>query len=272
MITSLKQRVCAYRSEKAGFFSGEKSGAAIYTTYFFRGKEKLLYLTVSFGIILFISFFFYRSLWALLLTWPVGIGSYLSFQRERGEKRRRQLAVEFKDCIMSVAANLRAGYSVENAFIECMQDMRALYGEKGLMLGELYRMKRGFYNNQTLEKMLRDFGERSGSEEIKDFGEVLAIARSSGGNLPEIIRSTADLIGEKIALKQELQVLISGRLFEQKIMNVIPFFITGYIELGNRGFFNVLYHNLTGVCIMTGCLFIYLTAYILAGKICRAVV
>ena len=182
------------------------------------------------------------------------------------------MEAEFKDCILSVAANLRAGYSVENAFLECGRDMISLYGEKGLIIRELYRVKKGLCNNVPLEQLLKELGERSCCANIREFGEVFSIAGKSGGNLPEIIKSTANLIGEEISVKQEIRTTVSGKLFEQKIMTVIPFIMMAYVEAGNPGFFNVLYHNPAGWAIMTVCLMLYLTAYKLAKKICAITV
>lgn len=269
MTISLKQRVLQYKQQRMQFFLQKERGVPIYEAYYFSGRERLANIGISMGIVLFLAFFFYRSLWAVLFLWPVGIYGYLSIQQEKGNKRRQRLEQEFKDCILSVAANLRAGYSVENAFVECIQDMVSLYGEEGLMLQELYKMKKGLCNNIPLEKLLQEFGIRSGCTNISEFGEVFCIARQSGGKMPEIIQSTADLIGEAIILKQEIQATVSGRLLELKIMMIIPFLLVGYIEVGNRGFFDVLYHNFSGGLIMTGCLTVYLTAYRLAVRICE---
>lgn len=271
MTTNLKQQALQYKQQRKTFFWQKERGIPIYEAYYFSGRERIAYIGVSLGIVLFFAFFFYRSMWAVLFLWPAGIYGYLSFQQEKGNKRRQKLEQEFKDCILSVAANLRAGYSVENAFAECIPDMVSLYGEEGLMLKELYKIKKGLGNNIPLEKLLQEFGIRSGCNHIREFGEVLSIARQSGGKMPEIIQSTAGLIGEEISLKQEIQAAVSGRLLELKIMMLMPFLLVCYIEIGNRGFFDVLYHDFFGGLIMTGCLAVYLTAYRLAVRICKRI-
>ncbi|MDE6127616.1 MAG: type II secretion system protein F [Lachnospiraceae bacterium] len=268
---SWRQQASLYHSQKRQFFLAKARGTPTYEKYYFSGKEKLLHFARSLGIVLFLAFFFYRSLWAAVFLCPVGIYAYLSFQKEQGEKRRKKLEVEFKDCIMSVAANLRAGYSVDNAFAECVQDIVPLYGKKSLMLGELYRIKKGLCNNMPLEKLLQELGRRSGCASIREFGEVFTIARQSGGNLPKVLQATANLIGERIAVQQEIQTIISGRLLEQRVMNIMPFLLVGYIEAGNKGFFDVLYHNALGIGVMTVCLAIYLTAYCLSRRICKRI-
>lgn len=271
MFTSLKQRVLQYRSERRRFLLAGKRGMPLYESYYFHGKEQGLYIGICLILILFLAIFFYRSFWAVLPLSPIGLKSYLALEKNKGQKRKKQLEVEFKDCILAVAANLRAGYAVENAFVECIGDMQALYGENGLMCKELYRFRKGLKNNQPLEALLWEFGIRSGSETIKEFGEVFSIAVQNGGNLPETIQETADMIGEQIALKQEIEVLISGRLLEQRIMSVIPFLLVWYVEFGNKGFFDVLYHNPAGICIMTVCLAVYLAAQVLSQKICNPI-
>ncbi|MCH5275600.1 MAG: type II secretion system F family protein [Lachnospiraceae bacterium] len=272
MTISLKQRVLRHREEKLFFFRQKQRGIPLYSCYFFSKKEAFLYAIMSLGIVLFFSFFFYRSLIAAAFIWPIGVLAYLSFQKEKGNKRKQKLEIEFKDCILSVAANLRAGYSVENAFEESIQDIQSLYGESSLMRSELFRMKKGIAHNVPLEELLSELGARSGIANIQEFGEVFAIARSSGGRLPEIIQSTADLIGEKIALQQEIQVVLSGKKFEQKIMDVVPFLLVGYIGISTPGFFDVLYHNLMGICIMSVCMLLYLAAFFLAEYICKNII
>ena len=59
---------------------------------------------------------------------------------------------------------------------------------------------------------------------------------------------------------------------ELAIMKVMPFGILLYINMGNRGYFDSLYHNLTGAVIMTGCLGIYLGAYLLGEHIMKGIV
>ena len=218
--------------------------------------------------VLFFSYFFYRSIYASCFLFPIGICTYLNFQKEKGLQRKRKLEEEFKDCILSVAANLRAGYAVESAFLEAREDIIFLYGKKSFMQGELYRIGVGLKNNIPLSKLLQDFADRSGSDHIREFSDVLAVATHSGGNLPEMIQETVRVIGEEMSLKQEIRIVISGKCFEQKIMNVMPFFILCYVELGNKGYFQILYEGVLGRVIMTVCLMIYLLSYGWSKKIC----
>ena len=114
-------------------------------------------------------------------------------------------------------------------------------------------------------------GERSGCTEIKEFAQIFVLAKRNGGNMPEIIRESAAMIGQKIELQQEIAVLLSGKQMEQNIMKGMPFGILLYIGLTNQGYFDVLYHNWQGAALMTGCLGIYLSAYIMGDRVMQRI-
>lgn len=241
--------------------------AADYGEYVLCGRERCLYFAEGMLLIGIFAYFFYRSLWAYLLLMPLLFLFLKQKKKELAEKRRRELNIQFKDAVLSISANQKAGYSVENSFKEAYRDMAMLYGEESPICRELYMIGRGLDNNVVLEKLLYDFGYRSHVQDIMQFAEVFLIAKRSGGNMTEILSETADTIEQKSIVDKEIEVLLSSRKMEQKIMNVIPFFIVFYIDLTSRGFFDVLYHNPMGVLIMTVCLAVYLAAFMISAKI-----
>lgn len=194
---------------------------------------------------------------------------YRSIQKRKEERQREELTAQFRECILAVSTLLEAGYSVENAFLECGQDMALMYGEDAMICGELKIVRRGLHINVSLEEMLADLGERSGCEEIIQFAEVFFIAKRSGGNLAEIIKNSAELIGRRADLKQEIDTLLSGKTMEMNIMRGMPFAILLYIGASNRGYFDMLYESIQGRLIMTGCLAAYVGACALGGLVIR---
>ncbi len=132
---------------------------------------------------------------------------------------------------------------------------------------EMRKIEKGLENRISLEKLLHEFASRWQVEEISEFAEVFSIARKSGGNLPEIIGRTATLIQERMEIDTEIDLMLSSRKYEQKIMNAVPFFIIFYLSLTTKGFFAVLYHNPAGILFMTVCLLAYLAAVLLSDRI-----
>ena len=212
------------------------------------------------GMLLFFAWFFYRSVWAIPALIPLGVLYFRRRAEQQRRKNRRELTLQFKECILSVADSLRTGYALENAFLESREDIRMLYGEQSFMYRELELIRRGMILNITLEELINDLAERSGIEEIRQFSTILNIAKRGGGNVTQIIRTTAEVIGNKVETMQEMLTMLQGRRLEQKVMEIMPFGITFYIACTYPGYFGTLYHNGRGILLMTGCLVAYLGA------------
>lgn len=247
MKISLRQQDCReYRWKKGEFFAACFLSAA--ATGFF-------------------AYFFYRSIWALPALVPIGVFCFFSIREKKKKRAKEELTEQFRECILAVATSLQAGYSAENAFVECRKDMKLMYGEEAVICGELDLIRRGLNINISLEELLQDFAKRSGCEEINQFAQIFVLAKRSGGNMAAIIRSSAMLIGKRIELRQEIRTLLSGKRLELNIMKMMPFGILLYISLSNPGYFDSLYHNVFGVAVMTGCLGVYLAAYLIGESV-----
>lgn len=235
--------------------------------YQWKKGEKPASLLLTLSVIGFFAYFFYRSIWVLPILTPIGIFCYRTIRRKKMERYKEELTVQFRECILALATSLQAGYSAENAFVECEKDMKMMYGPNAPICKELGLIRRGLAINITLEELLHDFAGRSGCEEISQFAQIFSLAKRNGGNMAVIIRSSAAVIGKQIDLRQELRTMLAGKRMELNIMKAMPFGILFYITLGNPGYFDALYHNLFGIAVMTGCLVIYLAAYFLGERV-----
>ena len=214
-----------------------------------------------------ISFVFYRSFGVFVVFLPLGF-YYLFVMKEQCRKKRQdELLIQFKDAILSLSACLTAGYSVENAFEEALRETTRVYGKDAMISKEIRLMIHKTRLNRTMEEVLMDFAERSGLEDIKSFADVFLEARASGGELMKIIARTADVISEKIRIRQDILTSTTSKRLEQNMMSTVPFGIVLYLELTSRGFFDVLYETMAGRGIMTGCLAAYIGAMVWGRKI-----
>ncbi len=197
----------------------------------------------------------------------IGVLFFKRIKSGRIKKNRDRLERQFKECILAVGTSLRAGYSVENAFRDSQGDMIRMFGGEAFIVNELTIIRRGLVMNISLEDLLSDLAERSGSRHIGQFAHVFEIAKKNGGNMTEVIRNSAELIGRDIDAGAEMETVLSGRKMEQNIMKIVPFLIVIYINISNRGYFDGLYGNFRGILIMTGCLAVYIVAFIIGEKI-----
>lgn len=229
-------------------------------------REKWRIMLEGMMILVFFAYFFYRSPLAIPFLLPVYFLYSKIRIRETDQKKRRELAYQFKDAVLTVSTNLKAGYSVENSFREAYGDMQNLYGKESGICQELHRIVTGLLSNITLEQLLSEFAKRSRVEDVKEFADVFAAAKRSGGNMVEIMERSAAMVSEKLEVEKEIDLLISARRMEQKIMNLVPFGIIFYISITSRGFFDPLYYNTAGIIVMTVCLLTYLGAILLSGR------
>lgn len=177
------------------------------------------------------------------------------------------LASQFKEGMVVLASALSAGYSIENALAAGEQELALLYGTEGLITREFAAMVQQIRTNRSVEQLLMDFADRSGLEDIQNFSEVFSVAKRSGGDLGGMMRHTADIIRDKMQVREEIVTLTASKQFEQKIMNLIPFFIVFYVDGTSPGFFEQMYGTGVGRMLMSGCLLVYLAAYGLAMRI-----
>lgn len=240
-----------------------------YNEYFFTTRELLINILLGCAGIAVISRLFFHSIIAFFILFP-GIYFFLIKRRDdMCRKRKQKLEKEFRDVILSVSANLQAGYSVENAFRESYQDIHMLYGENSLMAGELYLMMRRLHNNEQLEDILMNLGVRSDVKDIRDFAEVFRIAKRNGGSLSGMIGNTAGIIEGKAEVRREIDTIMSEKRMEQRIMEMMPFGMMIYVSVTSPGFFDGLYHSIRGILLMGVCLAVYMAACFLADKILK---
>lgn len=161
---------------------------------------------------------------------------------------------EFKELLRIVTANLKAGYSIENAWAAAETDFQNMYPLGCRMQEELQRIIRKLSLNVPIEQAIFEFAQQSGHSDIISFAEVLYTAKRSGGNLVHMMEHASNLIAEKIEVEQEIQVLLSGKKMEQRIMCSMPIFMLLYLRIMNPGYLDSMYHNLIGNTIMTICM------------------
>ncbi|MBR4759960.1 MAG: type II secretion system F family protein [Lachnospiraceae bacterium] len=238
-----------------------------YKTYKMTALMKCKYGLLYLLLFIFLGRLFYGSLLAGLpglLLIPLALRKKAA---QLADKRRHELALEFKELVLAYANALRAGYSVENAFLEAAKEIAYLFDEDALIMQECRQMAGKMKNGHSIEELLTDLGRRSGSEDIADFAAVFSVAKRSGGNMPAIMSDTAGRISEKVSLTEEISLMFAQKRLEQRMMDVLPLAIMLYISIASPGYFSSLYGNVTGIVVMTVCLAVYVAAYLISGKI-----
>lgn len=246
-----------------------EGGLTDYKIYYLTLREWAVYTGVGILFCLAASYIFYRSWLMFCLFLPVGF--CYPFYKRKGlkEQRKEMLRVQFKEAIRLLASSLRAGYSVENAFAACLQELEELYGRDGMITKEFSYIAGQLRMNRTVEQLLMDFAKRSDLDEIQNFAEIFAVSKRSRGELVSVVNHAVHVISDKIQVREEIVTMTAEKKLEQKIMNLMPFFIVLYIDLSFPGFFSQMYQTAAGRIVMTVCLGVYLLSCMLSAWIMR---
>ena len=207
-----------------------------------------------------VSYTFYRSRIVFWLFLP-GIPLWLILSGRKWKKQQKQkLEQEFRTAIDSLAGELRAGYSTENAIRHSREELAVLYGEEAMIVRTFSCFCRELTLKRMPESLFLEFARSSGIPEVENFAAVFQIARRNGGPLVEIIARTSTVIGERFRIREEIRSMTAQVRLEQNMMRTIPFLIILYIDLASPGFFDPMYETAAGRLVMTVCLAGYVFA------------
>lgn len=216
-----------------------------------------------------LGYFFYRSMIGfavMLLTVPL---LYLWQQNEYLERVKMQITLGFREWLTYMKSELQAGYSPEQAVLRVQGPFCSYIGEKHPLCPALFKITTGLHLHQPLEKLLTEYGADSGISYIAGFARTFSIVKQRGGSMSETLDGSIRLICERIETIQEIESMISAKKMEHKFMCLIPFGILLFVGWTAQGYFDPLYHNLTGIAVMTGALAVYLVSVVLGERITK---
>lgn len=146
-------------------------------------------------------------------------------------KNKTKLNRQFRDMLDSLTTSLGAGKNVPDSFYNVYEDLKVQYEEDAYILQELKIILSGLQNNVDLEDLLYDFGRRSDNDDIMSFADVFKISYRKGGNIKDIIRSTHEILSDKMSITEEIETMVSSNKMEQNIMVFMPVALVGLIKM-----------------------------------------
>jgi tight adherence protein B len=213
-----------------------------YNYYEMSIKEKVGWSLVAMAGVFAVGYIFYQNVvWALAVS-VIG----LLYPKMKNETiihdRKVKLLLQFKEALYALSSSLSAGKSVPMAFKDCHSDLKLIFedGKDNYILDELQYIIRKIDRNETIEDALEDFAERSGLDDVETFAYIFTTCTRTGGNLKEIIRNSSQIICDKIDIKQDIDVIISGKKFDQKVLSIMPIGLVAFLYMSAPDFMEPL--------------------------------
>lgn len=192
---------------------------------------------------------------------------YKSHEKSKKSASLARFDAEFKELMVAVSDALQSGYSIENAFRDAEENIKLLYGNKGLILNDLHMMNARINMRMPAEAAFMEFAKKHPTEESLGFAGVFSFARRLGGDYIKNIRRTVEKMEDKLELKQDIRATVAQKQMEFKIMSVMPIALLAYVKVSSGEFLSSLYGTLEGAVIMSACIGVYLGAVILGRRI-----
>lgn len=238
-----------------------------YYEYHLSVKEYVLSGILILGLSGAYSYVFYKSMIAFFIMLCPFYFYIKLIKKQLIKKRLQTLNIQFKEFCLSLSAQLSAGYSLENALIETYRELSQIYGKEAYICKEIKNIIFKLKISITIEESFYDMADRTQIEDIRLFAEVISIAKKNGGDMIEIVKSTANSISRKIEVEREIRMMINGKKYEQTIMNVVPLILVLYMEVTSKDIMIVMYQTIIGRVIMTICFIAYVIAFCIGLKI-----
>ncbi len=234
-----------------------------YTEYELSYKEWLFAIVIASFTLFTIGLIFFQKVWPALLFSLLSVGYPRFRSQELKYKRKEELTFQFKQALHILSSSLAAGKSIESAFQEAPRELAMLYPDvQTYIILEFKVIVQKLFNGEAIEKILLDLSERSGVEDIQSFTDVFVICKRTGGNLMEVMRDTANMISEKIAIHQEITVMIAQKKFESKVLICAPILFVAILNYTSSDYMAPLYEGkgsvimLIAIIILVFCLYV----------------
>lgn len=202
---------------------------------------------------------FFRS-WVLAICLACAAPLYpFTVERTLARKRRELLGAQFGIALQVMAASLKAGASLRVAVERAAPDLERMLAGQPLkpMVRELEQVMRDLNMGFSLEEALVRFRDRLQLEDVTDFVGAVLLCRVRGGNAATVMASIAEIIEDKIAVRQQILTLTAGKRLEGSMLTFAPPTLIGLLWLTAPSYLAPLYDRPAGQVLLllgTACL------------------
>jgi tight adherence protein B len=187
---------------------------------------------------------------------------------ERGQKKMKDILIlQLRDSLNSITSSLKAGLSLNSAIIKCVDDLERIHTSKKeqFMLNEFMKIRFDLNTGMSVEDALKEFKDRIKIDDAEDFVNSILVVRQKGGNLVEVVDNVTKMINDKIAIRNEINILTAGKKMEARMLTVTPIAMIVLLSLFSSNYMDTMLNSTLGkILIITG--FIMLAANYFLGK------
>jgi tight adherence protein B len=189
---------------------------------------------------------------ALIGNWwiPVGIVGWipglilafgpLAYVGYKRNVRFRQFNAQLPEAVDLIARALRAGQSLPGALMTVAEEIEEPLGPEFQMCGD--EMSYGLPFREAMNNLL----DRFPVQELQFLVSAMLVQRETGGNLPELLDKTANVLRSRIQLQQKVRVYTAQGRMTGAILLALPFIAFILTNVMKPGYTEPLFETTTG--------------------------
>ena len=215
------------------------------------GFDRLILVIVVVATAAFIGVFMFKGsvLYAFLAALFCGVVMPPFVLKYLRSRRQKKFSGQFPDGIDIIVRSLRAGHPVPIAISMVSKEMTDPIGtEFGIVSDELTY-------GSDLETAMRNLFYRIGTDDLPLFVTAVAIQRSTGGNLGEILQNLSSVIRQRFKMRRKIRALAAEGRASALILSSLPIGMFAVIQFLVPNFYaSVWNEDLTKICLtLAGC-------------------
>ena len=225
-------------------------------------KTKIKIFITTYLICFVICLIFYKN---ILLSMIMSFGSIFIYQRKCYEKInqiKNEILYDFKEFINLFLSSTLSGNEPCKAFLCAYDEFVTISKNESFML-TLTNSRKTIEMFNDFEQAIKDINEQYNIDEIERFYDSISIASMTMGNIASVVEDTVDIISERIQTQCEIEKIFFEKKYELKIMLYIPVLLYLILSVTASDFIGVIYSNIMGYIVLTLCLLLIISAYLL---------
>lgn len=192
------------------------------------------------------------AVFAMPLLW--GVAGWYVLHRKR--RRLLQIDRQLPDALDMMARALQVGHALSGALLIAAKESRQP------IASELQTVFDEVNFGISLQVALPHLAERIASDNVRYFVVAALVQSETGGNLADILRSTAFLIRERHKLTATVKVLSAEGRLSAWILSALPFAIAALLSWVNPEFISKLWTDPLGLKLLIGSLVLALVGIV----------
>jgi len=178
-------------------------------------------------------------------------------------RERKRFESQLPDTLNLIATSLRAGYSLLQA-VEAVgaEAPEPTSREFGRAISEI-RLGKG------VSEALGDIAERMESRDFEWAVLAINIQREVGGNLAEVLQTTAETMLQRNRLRREMKALTAEGRISAIVLGALPFFLFAVIWIVNPDYIQPLISTTVGLASLGGSIVLILIGIVWLQKIVK---